>query len=79
MVQLIFAVVEILVIVDVHDKGFACPGCHPEGEFFDICFCEVGILGVARCFPYIFGLDECIELMEEFRGAIEFPIQKNSV
>ena len=64
MVQRLFdAVVEILVVVDVHDKSFACTGCHPEGKFFDISACEVCIHGVTGGSHIVSALDKNVELV----------------
>ena len=70
----ILAVVQELMVVDVHDEGFACTGCHPEGEFIEVGVCEVCIHSVAGSSCAITGLNKSVELFQEFPGFIEFPI-----
>ena len=77
MIQLIFAIVKKLVVVDVHNEGFASTGCHPEGEFLDVHICEVCIHGVAGGSYFVATLDKSVELAQEFLWSIEFPIQEN--
>ena len=77
MVQRFVAVMQILAIVEVHDERFAGTGCHPEGEFLNVFWCERGILGIAGGFFGVARFDEGVELGEELRRAVGFPIQEN--
>ena len=64
-------------VIDVLDKGLAGTGCHPEGEFFDIYFCERNIHNIAGCSGIVTCLDKIIELAQEFHRSVEFPIQED--
>ena len=58
----IFAVVQELMVVNVHDEGFTCTGCHPESKFIEIPACEVCIHGIAGSSGIITALDKHVEL-----------------
>ena len=68
---------QILPIVEVHDERLAGTGCHPEGEFLDVFWCERDILGIAGGFLGIALFDKGVEFVEELARVVKFPVQEN--
>ena len=50
-------------VVDVHDEGFACTGCHPESELFKIFCFKASIWNIAGGSRVVSALDEIVELV----------------
>ena len=74
MVQRFVAVMQILAIVEVHDERFAGTGCHPEGEFLNVFWCERGILSIAGGFFGVARFDKGVELGEELVWPVASPV-----